>query len=160
MKFATVFDILRKFFIRTFTCFSLITLFFALFGLLLKTDELYKYMPVKNMFVFLAFSACFALSFLIADFIKNNIVIKRTVQFVLTFASLVGVFFLGGSFGNYVKTNGIQNKGFSVLAICFAFVVIYAVCALIVVLAGAVYRRLASGNEEYENVYKNSINQK
>lgn len=154
MKFITVFEILRKFFIRTFTCFSLLTLSMAFVGLFNKSDELSKYLTVNQIFTFAIISLFFALSFLIADFVKNNTIIRRCVQFVLTYASFIGTWFLRGSLKNHVETNS-HNMAYSLLMISFGFVIAYVVCALIVLLIGAVRKAGTVKEQEYENVYKN-----
>lgn len=142
------------FFRRTFCCFSLITILIALIGTFNNTDELYKFVSVKQIFSFFVFSILFAFSFAICDCIKNNAIIRRAVQFVLSYASLSAVIFGGGSFKSYVDKNAVQNTPFSVLSISFAFVIIYVVCALIVLLAKSVSRRVQNGEKEYDNMFK------
>ena len=73
--FKTIFDKIYLFFYRAFFCFTFITMAMAVFGKLMNTDELYKYMAVKQLFTFFVFSLLFALSFTVADFIKNNVII-------------------------------------------------------------------------------------
>lgn len=144
--------IISKFLTRTFSCFSLITLSMALIGSMMNTDELYKYLAVKQIITFFVFSLLFALSFLIADFIRNNVVIKRCMQFVLTYISLVAVFFFGGSFSNYIESNSVQNKGFSILSISFMFVMIYVFCAVIVLICLFIKNRIVNSNKEYKSI--------
>lgn len=153
--FKTIFDKIYLFFYRAFFCFTFITMAMAVFGKLMNTDELYKYMAVKQLFTFFVFSLLFALSFTVADFIKNNVIIKRTVQFVLTYISLVAVFFLGGSFSNYVEASGVQNQGFSILSISFMFVLIYAVCALIVLIVKFLTGLVLNRSKEYVSIFEN-----
>ena len=153
MKLISVYDIIRKFFVRTFTCFSLLTLFMAFMGLLNKSDELSKYMKVNQIFTFIIISLFVALSFLIADFIKNNAIIRRTVQFVLSYASFVGVFYFRGSLTNHVETNS-HNFGFSLLALTFWFVIVYAVCAVFALAVAAVHKAAVGSEKEYVNIYK------
>lgn len=154
MKFNMVFEMIRKFFVRTFTCFSLLTLVMAFVGLFNKSDELSKYLTVNQIFTFAIISLFFALSFLIADFIKNNTIIRRCVQFVLTYASFIGTWFLRGTLKNHVETNS-HNMAYSLLMISFGFVVAYVICALIVLLLGAVKKSAVEKELKYENVYKN-----
>lgn len=151
----TIFDKIYLFFFRTFFCFTFITMGMAIVGNLMNTDELYKYMAVKQLFTFFVFSLLFALSFMIADFFSKNVIIKRTIQFVLTYISLAAVFFFGGSFTNYVEANGVQNTGFSILSISFIFVLIYAVCAVVVLVAKFVAGLVTNRNKEYVSVFEN-----
>ena len=150
--FNSIIEKFSKFLKRTFCCFSLITLSMSIIGIAANTDELNKYMAVKQILTFFVFSMLFALSFFIADFIKNNIIIRRSVQFTLTYASLVVVFLCGGSFSNYVETNNVQNVGFSILSISFIFVIIYVVFAVIVLLSQFIKSKIENSSKEYSSI--------
>ena len=153
MKFTKIFDILSKFIKRTLYCFALITLGMTIVGSLAKTDDTMHYLASEQMMTFFYFSLLFALSFLIADFVKNNVIIKRTAQFVLSYASLVLVFLYGGTFENYVEDYSVQNPAFSVLSISFMFVVIYAVFSLIVLLAAYIKNKAVNSQTEYKSIF-------
>ena len=155
MKLNCLVSVINKFFARTFSCFSLITVAMSLVGLILNTDDMAKYLAVNQILTFFYFSLLFALSFGICDLIKNSSVLRRTFQFVLTYASLVLVFFLGGTFGNYVSENAVQNKGFSILAISFMFVIIYVVCGIIAMALGMISKKANATEEEYKSIFEN-----
>lgn len=148
--------VISNFFRRTFCAFSLITLSIALVGTFNNTDELYKFVSVKQLFSFFFFSLLFALSFAICDFVKSNAIIRRALQFVLSYASLCAVIFGGGTFKSYVDKNAVQNTPFSVLSISFAFVIIYVICACVVLVAKNVNRKLQNNDKEYDNMFKNN----
>ena len=153
MKFNVIFEKLSTFARRTLYCFALITLGMTFVGSLAKTDDTMHYLASEQMMTFFVFSLLFALSFFIADFVKNNIIVKRTIQFVLSYASLVAVFLFGGTFRNYVEQNSVQNPAFSVLSISFMFVVIYAVAALIVLVSSFLKVRLENSDKEYKSMF-------
>ena len=153
MKLKKFLDALSAFFKRTFTCFSLLTFCMALVGFFQKTDEMNKAMSVGEILTFFIFALFFGLSFLIADFFKKNVIVKRALQFVLSYASLVGVFYFSDAITNQVETNS-HNFGFSLLAISFFYVLIYFVCACFVLIKNAVYKKCANREEEYEDIYK------
>ena len=154
MKLTCIFNSISKFFTRAFACNSLIVVAMAVFGYLMNTDEFFKYLSVNQILTFFAFSLLFALSFGIADLLKVNVILKRCVQFVLTYLSLVLVFFLGGSFSSYIESNNVQNKGFSILAISFMFVIIYTVCGLVALLFGFIRNRISESNKQYESIFE------
>ncbi len=148
-----VMEFMSVFFKRAFCCFSLITVVMAIVGKLTNTSEFSNYISVNLIISFFLFALLFALSFGIADFVKNNGILRRFIQFVLTFAGVVIVFFVGGAFENYVSTNNVQNKGFSILAISFMFVVIYFVCGLISLVFGFIKSKLSRGNKDYKEMF-------
>lgn len=153
--FNKIYDVLSVFLKRIFCCFSLITLAMAIIGKSLNSGEISNYMSVDLIVSFFLFSALFAVSFGVADFFKNNSILRRFVQFVLTYACLYIVFIAGGAFESYVATNNIQNKAFSVLAISFAFVIIYAVCGAVAVLFSFIKLRLENKNNDYKEMFEN-----
>lgn len=146
------FAALSVFFKRSFACFSLIALAFAIVGKIISGNELLKYISVDFVLSFFAFSVLFALSFFLADFIKNAI-LRRFLKFVLTYSSFSLVFFAGGAFENYVLSNAIQNKAFSVLAISFIFVIIYVIIGLVALACSAVKVKLDDSNKEYDKMF-------
>ena len=154
MKLNTVFNVISKFFTRAFACNSLIVVAMSLFGYMTNTDEYSKYLSVKEILTFFVFSLLFALSFAIADLFKNNVILKRCAQFVLTYLSLAVVFFFGGSFSSYVEANNVQNKGFSILAISFMFVIIYTVCGVIALLFGFIKNKISDSKKQYESIFE------
>lgn len=150
-----IFDNVSLFFRRTFSCFSLLTLAFAVVGMLIKTNEYSKFIASDLIVSFFVFSSMLALSFAISDLFKNSAVLKGFIRFILTFISLCVVFFAGGAFSNYVAVNGVQNKSFSILAISFVFVIIYVVCSLVTILAGFIKRKISEGDKEYISIFDN-----
>ena len=149
-----IFEVISSFFRRTFCCFSLVTIAMAAVGKLVSENEFSNYISVNLILSFLTFSLLFALSFLIADFVKNTVV-RRFLQFVLTYASVAVAFFAGGAFENYVLTNAVQNKGFSILAISFVFVIIYVVCGIVTLVVSLVKSKLLNNNKEYKEMFEN-----
>lgn len=143
------------FFRRTFRFFSLLTLSFAVIGLLIKNNEYSKYIAADILISFFIFSALLAISFAISDLVKQNSILKGFIRFILSFASLSVVFFFGGAFNNYVVSNGVQNKGFSILAISFAFVIIYVLCSVISMIFGSISKRVSNSKAEYDNMFDN-----
>lgn len=150
-----VLKLLSTFFRRTFCCFSLIALILSITGRIVNQDELSNYISVDLLISLFLFSLTFALAFAIADFVKENGIIRRALQFVLTYAGLVLVFFMGGTFENYVSVNAVQNKGFSILAISFSFVLIYVVCGVISLLLGYIKKKAENGEKSYDSMFEN-----
>lgn len=150
-----VFDKISQFFKRTFACFGLITVCMALYGYVSNQDEYAKYISVDMLLAFFVFSLLFALSFGIADFIKNNSILRRFAQFVLTYLSVAAVFFFGGVLRNYTEANNVQNTAFTILAISFVYVIIYVVCGAVVLVFNAIKSKLLSKNDDYENMFEN-----
>jgi len=150
-----VLSAVSAFFRRAFCCFSLLTLVMALVGTLIKSNEYSKYISVDRILSFFVFSLLFALSFAVADLIKESSIIRRTLQFVLTSISMAVVFLFGPAFSSYVDVNNVQNKGFSILAICFVYVIIYVVCGVVSLVIGALRKKLTSGDKEYNSMFEN-----
>lgn len=155
MKLNCFVSAIKKFFTRTFSCFSLITVAMSLVGLIFNTDDMAKYLSVNQILTFFCFALLFAFSFGICDLIKNSNVLRRTLQFILTYASLVVVFFLGGTFGNYISENAVQNVGFSILAISFMFVIIYVFCGVIALVLGLISKKTSCNDDEYKSIFDN-----
>lgn len=153
MKFKVVLEKLSAFVRRTLYCFALIALGMTIVGSLAKTDDTMHYLASEQMMTFFVFSLLFAFSFFIADFITNNVIIKRSVQFILSYGSLVAVFLFGGTFQNYVEQNSVQNPAFSVLSISFMFVVIYAAAALLVLIGSFIKSRIENSDKEYKSIF-------
>lgn len=150
-----VYNVISIFIKRVFCCFSLLTLFMAVVGTLITTDEFSKYIATDRIQSFFLFSLMFAVSFFIADFVKENAVIRRTLQFVLTGVSMAVVFIFGSAFDSYIDINNVQNKGFSILAICFMYVIIYVICAIIAVALNAVKKKITGSEKNYDNMFEN-----
>ena len=144
-------DILSKFFFRTFTAFTLITVSVCLFGLIFEVKQLISYM----IFAFLGFSALLAVSFLIGDLIKNNSVLRNTVKFVLSYLSLVIMFFVSGPLSLHTYLNGSNNKGFTILAVSLAFVLVYFVIGLVILLVSFIKNKIANSDKDYESMFDN-----
>ena len=153
MIFNKIIGILSTFVKRTLYCFALIVLGMTLVGFVAGTDETMHYLSSAQMLTFFLFSVLFAVSFFFADFEKKNVIIKRAIQFVLSYASLVAVFLCGGNFENYVEANGVQNPAFSVLSISFMFVVIYCVCGLLVLVSKFVASKIENSSKDYESMF-------
>ncbi len=150
-----ILTVISTFFRRAFCCFSLVTLTMAVVGTLVTTNEYVKYIASDRILSFFAFSLLFALSFLFADFVKENVIIRRTLQFVLTSISMFLVFIFGGAFGSYVDANNVQNKGFSVLAICFMYVIVYVLCSLFTLVLCALKKKLTCKEKDYDSMFEN-----
>lgn len=146
----TAFDIISKFFYRTFCIFSLLTLAVCGFGMLFHVQDLSS----KIIFSFLGFSLMLSVSFLIGDFIKNNAVLRNAVKFVLSYFSVVVIFFLGGPLAAYTKAQHLQNKGFSVLAVSLVYVLIYAAIGLVVLLFNFIKNKILNNKTNYEKMFK------
>lgn len=149
-----VFNMISVFFRRTFCVFSLLLLVMSFIGSTVGADENVKYIASDRILGFFLFSVLFALSFFIADFVKENLVIRRTLQFVLTGISMAAVFLFGPAFSNYVDANNVQNKGFSILAICFVYVVVYVICGALSLAYGAVKKKLTCSDKEYDSMFE------
>jgi hypothetical protein len=67
------------------------------------------------------------------------------------------VFFAGESFDNYVTQNAVQNKGFSVLAISFVFVIIYVVCSLVALVLSSLRTKLVNRNKDYKDMFQKQM---
>ena len=153
--FNKILGVISKFLRRTFCSFTLVTVAMALVGKLINKSEFSNYISVDHVISFLLFSLLFALSFGISDLIKNNSILRRFSQFILTYASVAVVFFAGGAFGNYVEANAVQNKGFAILAISFVFVIIYVVCGVVSLVASSLRKKFDYNKQEYEEMFVN-----
>ena len=144
------FSVISKLFSRAFAIFSVMTVAICAFGLIFNAQELNSYL----VFAFIGFAFALSLSFTIADFIKNNAVIRNTVRFVLSYLSLAVVFFLCGPLALHEYVNG-SNKGYSILSISIVFILIYAVCGLVSLVVSAIKRKMDNENKEYESMFDN-----
>ena len=70
-------------------CFTLIVMTFTAVGIIANVEGMGKGLAVGQLMDFFVFSLLFAVSFGIADFVKNNVIIRRALQFVLSLASLI-----------------------------------------------------------------------
>ena len=144
-------NVIAKFFTRAFCLFTIITVAVCIFGMCFNVTDLSSYL----VFSFLAFSGLLAFSFTVSDFIKNNSVIRNTVKFLLSYASLAVVFFLGGPLANHVTVNNTNGKGFTILAVSLVFVVIYVLIGVVALVAGFIKNKITNSNKEYENQFDN-----
>jgi len=142
-----IIDVLGKFAKRALVCFALVILGFICARLAIGNEHSAVNFDINQMLVLFYFSCLFSLSFTIASFIKNSAVIRRTVQFVLSFLSCFVIIF-----SNSFVSDG-QNPAFRILLIGFVFVVIYAVCSAVVLISGYVYNKLVNGGKEYVNMF-------
>lgn len=142
-----IIDVLGKFVKRALVCFALVILGFICARLAIGNEHSAVNFDINQMLVLFYFSCLFSLSFTIASFIKNSAVIRRTVQFVLSFLSCFVIIF-----SNSFVSDG-QNPAFRILLIGFVFVVIYAVCSAVVLISGYVYNKLVNGGKEYVNMF-------
>lgn len=142
-----IIDVLGKFVKRALVCFALVILGFICARLAIGNEHSAVNFDINQMLVLFYFSCLFSLSFTIASFIKNSAVIRRTVQFVLSFLSCFVIIF-----SNSFVSEG-QNPAFRILLIGFVFVVIYAVCSAVVLVSGYVYNKLVNGGKEYVNMF-------
>lgn len=151
---SVILEKISVFFKRAFCCFSLVTVAMALVGMAEnKQDDISYYISVDLIISFFLFSLLLALSFCISDLIKNNNVLRRAAQFVLTYLSAVVVLF--GAFGDYVKANNVQNPGYSMLMLSFCFVIIYALCGVVALIFGVIKSKIANENKEYKEMFDN-----
>ncbi len=132
-------------------CFTLIVMTFTVVGIIANVQSMGKGLAVAQLMDFFVFSALFAISFGIADFVKNSLILKRTLQFVLSLASLIFVFLTGDSFKSYLA--GMQNPLFSIVAITFFFVVVYTAVALVVLVFGYIKNRVTNSGKEYDKMF-------
>lgn len=142
-----IIEVLGKFVKRALVCFALVILGFICARLAIGNEHSAVNFDINQMLVLFYFSCLFSLSFTIASFIKNSAVIRRTVQFVLSFLSCFVIIF-----SNSFVSEG-QNPAFRILLIGFVFVVIYAVCSAAVLISGYVYNKLVNGGKEYVNMF-------
>lgn len=139
-------------FVRRMTlCFTLIVLTFTVVGSFTNMESFGKGLAISQLVSFFLFSVLVAVSFGIADFIKNSSIIRRTVQFVLTYASVVLVFFTSSLFKSYLS--GMQNPAFSILVVTFCFVLIYTCIAVLVLAASFVRNKIINSSKEYVNMF-------
>lgn len=145
--------IVNAFVRRVTLSFTLIVLSFTFIGKFANVEEYFKGLAVSELISFFWFSCLLALSFGIADFIKKNVIIKRTVQFVLTYLSVVVIFFCGTVFKNMLAT--VQNPAFTVVSVTFAFVVVYSIIAFLVLLTKFVMNKILNSKKEYTGMFNN-----
>ena len=135
-------------------CFTLIVMTFTAVGIIANVEGMGKGLAVGQLMDFFVFSLLFAVSFGIADFVKNNVIIRRALQFVLSLASLIAVFLTGDSFKSYLAE--MQNPLFSIVAITLFFVVVYTAIALVVLVFGYIRNKITNSGKEYENMFEGS----
>lgn len=144
-------------FIKNLTlCFTLVVMSFTTVGSIVKIESFGRGLAVSTLVSFFWFSCLISLTFCVCGFINNNLVLRRTAQFLLSMASTVLIFFTGEGFENYLSN--IQNPAFSVLAICFGFVVIYTLIAVAVLIFGFIRNKLSNSTKEYTSMFDSTKN--
>ena len=146
----------KKMIARLTLCFTALVMTFTVVGAFADVSASGKGLAIGQLSSFFWFSCLIALSFCICDFIGSNAVLRRTLQFLLSYASVVVVFFLGDYFKSYLS--GMQNPAFSILAISFMFVIIYTVIAVAVLVFNFVVSKFARNNKEYESMFNGTKN--
>lgn len=149
--------IISSFIHRAALCFSLIVLSFTIVGTVAGVESIGKGLAMTQLLTFFYFSALIAVSFGICDFVKNNIIVRRTLQFLLSFGSMALAFFTGDFFKTYLS--GMQNPAFSVIAISFMFVIIYTVIAVAVLVFNYVVNKVTNSKKEYVSIFSEEDNQ-
>lgn len=147
---------IKKMISRITLCFTALVMTFTIVGAFADVSASGKGLAIGQLSSFFWLSCLIALSFCICDFIASNAVLRRTMQFVLSYVSVVVVFFLGDYFKTYLS--GMQNPAFSVLAISFMFVIIYTVIAVAVLIFNFVASKLECSEKEYESMFNGSKN--
>lgn len=137
---------------RTTLCFTATVMCFAVVGSLADIEQTGKGLAIGQLTDFFVFSLILGAVFAACDFIKNNSVIRRTLQFVLTYAGFALVFFTGSIFKEHLEQ--MQNPAFSVLVVSFIFVVAYIAVALISLLIGFLVNRTENRSKEYVNMFE------
>ena len=137
-------------------CFTLIVMCFTTVGSIAKVENFGRGLAVSTLVSFFWFSCLISLTFCVCGFIKNNLVLRRTAQFLLSMASTVLVFFTADGFGEYISK--IQNPAFSILAICFAFVVIYTLIAVVILVFNFIINKLSNSSKEYTSMFESQKN--
>ena len=148
-------DIASKWIFQTSLCFTLTVTAFALAGFALRPDA--NALFCSQLLYMLAFSALIGLTFSICSLFKGNAVIRRTFQFVLSYASFALTFFLGGAGKGYLDSQS-SNKVFTVVCMSFIFIGVYFVIAALVcgfdAAKSAFWRRGEKYEKQFENIEK------
>ncbi len=131
--------------------FTLIVMTFTVVGSFANMEGFGKGLAITQLMTFFVFSCLLAVSFGICDFVKNNTVIRRTLHFVLSYASLALSFFTSSMFKEYLAS--MQNPAFSVLSISFIFVIIYTVVSVVVLVCRFLNNRFTNSNKEYTQLF-------
>ena len=154
INFESIIDKIILFFKRAAYCFSFTVIAMAFVGKYLKLDEKMFGMSVDQILTFLLYALLFAASFLIADFIKDNAVIKNAVRFLLSYSSLVSIIMFGGSFESFREMSSTDNPDFSYMVIMsMIFVCVYIVVSLLSLLKNFVVAKLTNSNKEYTSIF-------
>ena len=147
---------LSDFIKRLTLCFTLVVMSFTVVGSIAKVENFGRGLAVSTLVSFFWFSCLISLTFCVCGFINNNLVLRRTAQFLLSMASTVLVFFTADGFGEYISK--IQNRAFSILAICFAFVVIYTLIAVVILVFNFIINKLSNSSKEYTSMFESQKN--
>ncbi len=145
-------EIIKNYFIRLFVCFSLVVIGFCVVASAIGNEKGIMVLAIPSVWTFLAYSAMFSLSFTIASFIRNSVVIKRCVQFLLSFASL-GIILPGNTF----VSEG-QNPAFRILLIALMFIIIYTLCALILFVFKYFSNMSTNRYKDYDSIFEEQKN--
>lgn len=153
-NFETLIDKFCLFFKRAAYCFSFTIIAMALVGKYLNLDEKMFGMSVDQILTFLLYALLFATSFLIADFIKDNAIIKNAVRFLLSYSSLISIIMFGGSFESFRDLSSTDNPDFSYMVIMsMIFVCTYIIVSLFAMLKTFVVKKLTDSNKEYTSIF-------
>ena len=154
INYSSIIDKIYLFFKRTVYCFSFTIIAMAVIGKYLNFDEGMMGMSVDQILTFLLYSFLFAASFLIADFIKDNTVIKNAVRFLLSYSSLISIIMFGGSFESFKDLSTTDNPDFSYIVILsMIFTATYVVASVLIMLRNFVVRKLTDSNKQYKSIF-------
>lgn len=143
-------EFFNKWLKRSTLCFTLVMLGMSLAGFAVKPDS--NALFCSQILYILLFSVLVGISFGAADFVKNNAVIRRAVQFVLSYVSFALTFYLGGAGKNYFE-NQSTNKAFTVICTTLIFIGIYVVAAFLVFAFAKAKESFANRNKKYEKQF-------
>lgn len=139
-------EILTKLLKRTTLCFTLLTFFFAVAGYAVKPDA--NAIMCSELLYMLLFSLMIGISFCICDFVKKNSVVRRALQFVLSYVSFALMFFVGGAGKTFID-NLSQNKAFTIICVSLVFIGVYVVIAALHIGFGALSNMLKNSKQKY-----------
>ena len=143
----TAVEMWKKFLYRTTLCYTLVVTAFAFTGFAVRPDS--NVMFCSQLLWMLVFALLVGITFFIADFVKNNAVIKYSVQFLLTYGSFALTFFAGGA-GRTFMENESQNVAFTVISTSLMFIGIYVVIAAVVFGVRSAKSRFANRKQKYD----------
>lgn len=154
INYGTIIDKIFLFFKRASYCFTFLVASMAFIGRYLKINEEFYKMSVEQILSFLVYSLLFATSFFIADFIKDNAIIKNAVRFLLTYSSLISIIMLGGTFESFRRFSASENPDFTYIVILsMIFVGVYVAASLLIILRNFIVSKLTDSNKEYTSIF-------